>query len=616
MLVGAVLTWFPCPAAAQNFPALTDTNLRGAYFFRHLQFTTDTSSNVIDSRAALGTITFDGAGRYGLTGFQTINNFAAINLAINGTYALAPAGDITLTNPQRPNFSMNGRAGVEAILASTTESGDNTFDLFVAVPAPTATQPAGSFSFSGNYFIASLELPGGGGTAVRSALTSATSTGNGAFSCIATGHAANANNGAISTQALSGLTYAIAPDGSGTASFGSASNNLNGTKNIYVSQSGNVILGGSLLPGSQDLLIGVKAYAGTPAGTSISGLYWQGGLRLDIKQKSTQAYAGSLNGFSALGRAVFADRLHQIGISPGYDFTGENDIVVNPAGSFPNGTLALGFDLLGLGANGAALVDAGLSSFDPSGYSIDLAIQAPTLTGTGVYVNPQGIVNAASLAPVGQSISPGEFVSIFGAGLAAQQMAAVPPYPLTLGGVAVTVNGAAAPVYFVSAGQVNFVVPNGATGNSATVAVTNNGVASNTVAVPLQNTSPGIFSVDGSGTGDGMVTHASGVLVNAKNPAKKGETVTIYVAGLGAVTPQPADGVPGAANPLSNINTSVTVTIGGQAVTIAFAGLAPGFPGLYQLNVTIPATLSGSGSLPLAIETADTFSDQVNIQVQ
>jgi uncharacterized protein (TIGR03437 family) len=112
------------------------------------------------------------------------------------------------------------------------------------------------------------------------------------------------------------------------------------------------------------------------------------------------------------------------------------------------------------------------------------------------------------------------------------------------------------------------------------------------------------------------VTHASGALVNANSPAKRGETVTIYVAGLGLVTPQPADGVPGTADPLSMLNKPVTVTIGGQAVTVAFAGLAPGFPGLYQINVTIPSTLSGSGSLPLAIETADTFTDQVNIELQ
>jgi uncharacterized protein (TIGR03437 family) len=612
--MGGVIALLAGSGSGQTFPALTNASIQGTYFFRHLQFTTDTSSNVIDSRAALGTIAFDGAGHYTLNGFQTVTNLAPVNLVVNGIYALGAAGVMTLTNPQRTNFLMNGRAGTEAILASTTETGDNTFDLFAAIPAPTAVQSLGSFF--GNYYIASLELPGGGGTAVRSALTAVTSGGNGVFNCIVTGHAAGVNNGAVSTQGNSGLDYAIAPDGSGTIDFGSSSNNLNGTKNLYVSQSGNVILSGSLVAGSQDFLIGVRAYAGTPGGTSISGLFWQGGLRLDQAHASTQAYAGSLNGFSTLGRVVFADRLHQIGISPGYDFTGENDIAVNPAGTFPNGTLAIGFDLLGVGANGSTLVDADLNAFDATGFSIDVAIQAPSLTGTGVYLNPQGIVNAASLAPAGQSISGGEFVSLFGSGMAAQQMAASPPYPLTLGGVTVTVNGTAAPVYFVSSGQVNFVVPYGATGGSAALVVTNNGVASNSVTVPLQKTSPGIFSVDGSGTGDGTVTHASGGLVNAKNPAKKGETVTIYVAGLGLVTPQPADGVPGTGNPVSTINAPVTVTIGGQAATVVFAGLAPGFPGLYQLNVTIPATLSGSGSLPLALETADTFTDQVNIEVR
>ncbi len=132
----------------------------------------------------------------------------------------------------------------------------------------------------------------------------------------------------------------------------------------------------------------------------------------------------------------------------------------------------------------------------------------------------------------------------------------------------------------------------------------------------LQTTSPGIFSVDGSGTGDGAITHASGTLVSKSSPAKPGETVTIYAAGLGLVTPQPADGAGASSTTLSAVNAAVTVTIGGQAVTLVYAGLAPGFPGLYQLNVTIPATLSGSGSLPVAIETIDTFTDLVNIQMQ
>lgn len=613
-LTGIAAVLVALPMAAQNFSTLTKADLRGTYFFRHLQFSTDTSSNVIDSRAALGTVTFDGTGRYTLSGTQTAGNFSAVNIFVNGTYSLAASGEMTLTNPQRTSFLMNGRAGTEAILASTTESGDNTFDLFVAIPAPATAQS--SQAFFGNYYFSSLDVPAGGSGVARSALTAATSNGAGSLTCIVTGHATNANNGAITTQSLSGLSYALAADGTGSINFGGANLNLNGTKNFYISQSGNVILGGSLVAGSQDLLIGVRASTATPASTSIAGLFWQGGLRLDRLNKSTAAYAGSLNGLSTLSQTVFTDRLHQIGVSSAYDFTGENDVVVNPAGVFPKGTLKLGFDLLGLGANGAAMVDTDLSAFDTAGYSIDFAIQAPSFTGTGVYVSPQGIVNAASLAPAGQSISPGEFVSLFGSGLAPQQMAASPPYPLSLGGVTVTVNAVSAPVYFVNASQVNVIVPYSVTGGSATIVVTNNGVASNSVELRLQKTSPGVFSVAGSGTGDATVTHASGALVNAANPAKKGETVLLYVAGLGAVTPQPGDGVPAVGNPLSTVNIPVAVTIGGQAAKVTFAGLAPGFPGLYQLNVTIPATLSGSGSLPLALQTADTFTDQVNIAVQ
>ncbi len=375
-------------ASAQSFSTLNNASLQGTYFFRHLQFSTDTSGNIIDSRAALGTLTFDGAGHYGLSGYQTVDALSPISIAVNGDYSLYASGTLILTNPQSTAYLMNGRAGVEALIASTTESQANTFDLFVAIPRPTTTQ---SFSsFSGNYYFTSLEFPGGGGTAVRSALTSVTSAGNGTMSCTISGHTAALGNGAISTQSLSGLTYAISSDGSGTASFGSQNNNLNGTKNLYVSQSGNVVLGGSLTAGAQDLLIGVRALGTTPATSSISGLYWQGGLRLDLAHVSTEAYVGALNGLASTGRVVFAQRLHQIGISSGYDFTGENDVVVNAAGNFPNGTLSLELDLAGVGVNSGTFVDADISSYDTTGYSIEFAMLTPTFSGSGVYINPVG----------------------------------------------------------------------------------------------------------------------------------------------------------------------------------------------------------------------------------
>ena len=122
---------------------------------------------------------------------------------------------------------------------------------------------------------------------------------------------------------------------------------------------------------------------------------------------------------------------------------------------------------------------------------------------------PLGVVNAASFAPPTYPVSGGTLISAFGSGLAtAAEQAQAIPLPTNLGGVSVTVNGVAAPLLFVSGEQINLQVPFGASGSSATIVVNNNGTASNEVAVPLAASSPGIFSVDGTGFGPGTFVHA------------------------------------------------------------------------------------------------------------
>jgi uncharacterized protein (TIGR03437 family) len=137
------------------------------------------------------------------------------------------------------------------------------------------------------------------------------------------------------------------------------------------------------------------------------------------------------------------------------------------------------------------------------------------------------------------------------------------------------------------------------------------------VQVPVAATAPGIFSLDRNGIGPGAVLHTDFTLVSAKSPAKRGETVLIYLAGLGAVDPPVADGAPGGSVTLSRATAVVNVLTGGIPATVSFAGLAPLFPGLYQLNVTVPGdlTVSSIRSVPLAIQTSDSFHDQVDLIV-
>jgi uncharacterized protein (TIGR03437 family) len=231
-------------------------------------------------------------------------------------------------------------------------------------------------------------------------------------------------------------------------------------------------------------------------------------------------------------------------------------------------------------------------------------------------LNPLGVVNAASSAPAGNPISPGEFVTLYGTGLAKSNQTATPPYPLILNGVSVLINNKPAPLYFVSPGQLNVLVPFATTGPTATIVVQNGSVNSNTVTVPVAATSPGVYTLDQSGSGGGATLHTDYSLVNAAKPAIGGETVLIYLTGLGTVTPGLTDGTAGTITTLYRVDADVWVYVGGEQAKVLFQGLAPGYPGLYQLNVTLPQFLKASGNLPLAIQTPNAFHDQVDIPVQ
>ena len=291
------------------------------------------------------------------------------------------------------------------------------------------------------------------------------------------------------------------------------------------------------------------------------------------------------------------------------DFTAVNPYALNTGGS-----LTVELSQVGLGAGGT-FVEAAIDPTDPGGFEIDFGAPVTALSGSGVFLNPQGVASAASFAPAGNPISPGEFIALFGAGLAKSNQTATPPYPSTLNGVTVLINGKAAPIYFVSAGQINCLVPYGTTGGTATIQVQNSGTNSNTVTVPVAVTSPGIYSLDQSGTGAGAIEHANGAVVNAANPAVPGETVVVFLTGMGAVTPTLTDGTASTGNP-QHQTVIPTVYVADQQATVNFSGLTPGFPGLYQLIVIIPMSLSSTGSFPLAISTANAFHDQVYVVVQ
>jgi uncharacterized protein (TIGR03437 family) len=603
-----------CAALSAQTP--NNQSLSGKYFFRQVSLGTDSAGNLTDARSLQGTITFDGKGGFGFTGQQVTGNNAATSQSGSGTYTVGPAGFVTMDSPVRPGDKENARMGPEGLIGSSTESADNTFDLYVAIPAPATATPA---TFSGSYWAVSLEFPGGATTNARNAIFSLATASSGTLANFnVTGHAANVNNGAPLTQQVTGAAFTASADGTGILSFGAASTAslLSGNKNLYVSADGNVILGGSTATGSHDFVIGVKAITGaTNASWNVSGgqNFWGAGLRsAPGSQSPALGYAGSLAAGGS-GNATWSKRMKSLG-QGNLDFTAANAYSLNSDGS---GALPSALMQMALGAGGNAFVTSAIDARDPGAFEIGFGVRMAKVSGTGVFLNPQGVVNAASFAPAGNPIAPGEFIALFGSGLAKSPQTAAPPYPTSgLNGVTVLINTQPAAIYFVSPGQINCIVPYGVAGPAATIVVNSGGTNSNSVSVPVAATAPGMFSTDQSGTGMGAIRHADFTLVNAASPAVGGETVLLYLTGMGAVDPAVADGAGGGSSTLNRTTAQPAVLLGGNPGQVLYSGLAPGFPGLYQINVTLPALPPGaSGTIPLAIYTNNAYHDQVVIPI-
>src|SRR5262249_22539434 len=187
------------------------------------------------------------------------------------------------------------------------------------------------------------------------------------------------------------------------------------------------------------------------------------------------------------------------------------------------------------------------------------------------------IVNGASFA-AGAPVAPGSIASVFGSNLASRVAAAADlPLPTLLGDARVTINGLAAPLFYVSSGQINLQVPWELAGlNEASLIVAVGGAASAPLAVKLDVAAPGLFA-DGmqgailiSSSGD-VAAPAGSILNRAARPARRGEFISIYCTGLGPVTNRPQSGLGSPGDPLSVVTTTPTVTIGGTPATVTFA---------------------------------------------
>lgn len=224
---------------------------------------------------------------------------------------------------------------------------------------------------------------------------------------------------------------------------------------------------------------------------------------------------------------------------------------------------------------------------------------------------PLAASSAASGDPA--AVTPGSIVSIYGQGLS-RTVTTSDGYPIpgaTVGGASVTMNGWPAPIFYASPVQLNVQVPFEVGPGSTTVGVSVDGAPRNLGTLTVQAAGPGIFEL---GLGRAAALNQDDSVNSSSQPAAVGTVLQVYVTGVGTMNPPVPTGVAAGASPLSNATSPVTATIGRQAATVQFAGGAPGFAGLDQVNLVVPQL--APGDYPMQIFVGGVASNAATVSVR
>jgi uncharacterized protein (TIGR03437 family) len=203
-----------------------------------------------------------------------------------------------------------------------------------------------------------------------------------------------------------------------------------------------------------------------------------------------------------------------------------------------------------------------------------------------------GIVNAGS--GTAGPFAPNSILSIYGTGLARSSQALAAGdikgglLPTEMNFTQIFVDNFPAPLFYVSEGQINFLLPANQVLGDAKIRVAMQGNAGPEVTITIVSAAPALFSTP---AGFDIATHADNSLLSTDSPAQANEIVVIYCTGLGKTSPNPATGaIPQYAAQMVALS-DLKVSVGGATVSpdrIKYAGLTPGSAGLYQINVALP----------------------------
>jgi uncharacterized protein (TIGR03437 family) len=270
--------------------------------------------------------------------------------------------------------------------------------------------------------------------------------------------------------------------------------------------------------------------------------------------------------------------------------------------------------------------------FDEDG-AIDLAIAHSGSSLVGMLLNKSSCVPAGGVVPASAAsfarnrAAPESIGSLFGANLATGTQSAPLPLPTMLAGASVKIKDSAgverlSPLFYVSPGQINYLMPAGTAPGVALIAVTNGGNTVATGTILIVAASPGIFTADSSGQGlasalvlrvkaggsqvyeptvrfDPAQNRFFAIPIDVSDPA---EQVFLVLFGTGF---RNNSGLP-----------NVSLKIGGENSEVQYAGLQGGFAGLDQLNTRLSRSLAGRGEVEVVVTVDGRASNTVKINVK
>jgi uncharacterized protein (TIGR03437 family) len=222
----------------------------------------------------------------------------------------------------------------------------------------------------------------------------------------------------------------------------------------------------------------------------------------------------------------------------------------------------------------------------------DAPVEMPSIT---------SVLNAADLRP---AVAPGSLIVVRGSGLASTVVSsAQPPYPAALDQACVQLNGTALPLVRVAPDEILALIPYDAAPSGSLVVKSYGGISA-AYRLPMAATAPAVFRNGSAGPLSGLATVVlaeNGQLVTFSNPIRPEDSISIYLTGMGAVSPPVAAGAPAPADPPARVTLAPQVTLGGDNLTVTFAGLEPGRAGVYRIDARVPWSVKTGNSIPLIV---------------